>query len=149
MVDERLQVRVLHPPPPEWERRRVRNDDSVVVEIVYRDVAVLLTGDISAEVERAILPRVTRAETRILKIAHHGSRTSSSFEFLSEWRPQWALISAGRGNTFGHPAPEVLQRLEAIGARVLRTDLHGEITIETDGYKTNVRTFERRADDPR
>ena len=124
-ADGELRVRVLHPPAPDWERRRVRNDDSVVLEIVYRDVALLLTGDISAEVEREILPQLTHAPIRILKVAHHGSRTSSSLELLSEWRPQLALISAGRGNTFGHPAPEVLQRLDAIGATVLRTDLTG------------------------
>ena len=134
-------VRVLHPPPPDWERRRVRNDDSVVLEVVYGDVALLLTGDISAEIEREILPRLTRAPTRILKVAHHGSRTSSSQALLSEWRPQFALISAGRGNTFGHPAPEVLRRLEEIGATVLRTDLDGQITIETNGYETTVQTF--------
>ena len=99
-----VRVRVLHPPPPDWERRRVRNDDSVVLEIVYRDVALLLTGDISAEIEREILPQLTHAQTRILKVAHHGSRTSSSLELLDGWRPQFALISAGRGNTFGHPA---------------------------------------------
>ncbi len=128
-------MRVLHPPPPDWERRRVRNDDSVVLEIVYRDVAILLTGDISADVEREILPRLTRAQTRILKVAHHGSRTSSSLELLDGWRPQIAVISAGRGNTFGHPATEVLQRLEAIGATVLRTDLHGQISLETDGER--------------
>jgi len=135
-------VRVLHPPPPDWERRRVRNDDSVVLEVVYRDVAVLLTGDISAEVEHEILPRLTRAPTRILKIAHHGSRTSSSSALLLEWRPQFALISAGRGNTFGHPTPEVLRRLEDIGATVLRTDLDGQITLETDGRRVEFATFE-------
>jgi len=140
-VDGDLRLRVLHPPPPDWERRQVRNDDSVVIEMTYRDVAVLLTGDISTDIERAILPRLTRAPTRILKVAHHGSRTSSSSELLLEWRPQIALISAGRGNTFGHPAPEVLQRLEQIGARVLRTDLQGQITIETDGHETKMRTF--------
>ena len=137
-----VRIRVLHPPPPDWERRRVRNDDSVVLEIVYGNVAVLLTGDISADVEREILPRLTRAPTRVLKVAHHGSRTSSSHELLSEWRPQFALISAGRGNTFGHPAPEVLSRLEAIGASVLRTDLHGQITVETDGAEIRVKTFQ-------
>jgi competence protein ComEC len=135
-------VRVLHPPPPDWERRRVRNDDSVVLEVVYRDVAVLLTGDISAEVEHEILPRLTRAPTRILKVAHHGSRTSSSPALLMEWRPQFALISAGRGNTFGHPTPEVLRRLEDIGATVLRTDLDGQITLETDGRRVEFATFE-------
>ena len=137
-----MRIRVLHPPAPDWERRRVRNDDSVVLELAYGDVTVLLTGDISAEVEREILPMLTRSPTRILKVAHHGSRTSTSRELLSEWRPQLALISAGRGNTFGHPAPEVLSRLEAIGARVLRTDLHGQITLETDGREIRVKTLQ-------
>jgi competence protein ComEC len=95
-----VRVRVLHPPEPDWERRRVRNDDSVVLEVVYRDVALLLTGDISAAIERAILPRLTPAPTRILKVAHHGSRTSS--ENCWAWRPQIAL-SCGPGNTFCHP----------------------------------------------
>jgi len=150
--DERegdLRMRVLNPPAPDWERRRVRNDDSVVLKLDYRDVSVLLTGDISAEVERRILPLLTQARTRILKIAHHGSRTSSSGELLWQWRPQFALISAGRGNTFGHPAPEVLQRLEAIGATVLRTDLHGQIMLETDGYEISARTFQDVVHEPR
>jgi competence protein ComEC len=140
-ADRELRIRVLSPPEPDWERRRVRNDDSVVLEIVYRDVAVLLTGDISAEVEREIGPLLTPAKTRVLKVAHHGSRTSSSDELLSAWRPQFALISAGRGNTFGHPAPEVLRRLEAIGAQVYRTDRDGQITLDTDGHDVRVETF--------
>jgi competence protein ComEC len=146
-TDGPVHVRVLHPRPPDWERRRVRNDDSVVIEVVYRDVAVLLTGDISADVEREILPRLTRAATRILKVAHHGSRTSTSQALLSEWRPQYALISAGRGNTFGHPAPEVVQRLEVLGAQVFRTDLDGQIELETDGSQVEVRTFSEAHDD--
>jgi competence protein ComEC len=140
-TDGELRIRVLHPPPEDWLRRRVRNDDSVVLEIVYRDVAVLLTGDISAEVERELLPQLTPAKTRILKVAHHGSRTSSSVELLSSWQPQFALISAGRGNTFGHPAPEVLRRLEQIGAQVYRTDRNGQITLETDGHRTRFRAY--------
>ncbi|MGH7551888.1 MAG: ComEC/Rec2 family competence protein, partial [Longimicrobiales bacterium] len=126
---------------PDWERRRVRNDDSVVLEIVYRDVSLLLTGDISAEIERSIVPRLTPARTRILKVAHHGSRTSSSAALLEAWRPQIAVISCGRGNRFGHPAPEVRQRLESIGATVFRTDRDGQITIETDGHVVRTRTF--------
>ncbi|HXH25473.1 MAG TPA: hypothetical protein VNI78_09510, partial [Vicinamibacterales bacterium] len=116
------------------------NDDSVVVEVVYRDVAILLTGDVSADIERAILPQLTPAPVRVLKVAHHGSRTSSSRELLEAWRPQYALVSAGRGNTFGHPAPQVLERLEAIGATVLRTDRHGQITVETDGRQVRARS---------
>ena len=132
---------VLHPPPPDWERQRVRNDDSVVIEVVYHDVALLLTGDIGADVERAIVPRLAPARVRILKVAHHGSRTSTSRELLEAWRPQIALISCGRGNPFGHPAPDVIARLEAIGARIYRTDLDGEITVDTDGDHLFVRTF--------
>ena len=136
-----VRLRVLHPPEPDWERRRVRNDDSVVIEVVYGDVALLLTGDIGADVERSIVPLLTHARTRILKVAHHGSRTSSSSALLDAWRPQIAVISCGRGNRFGHPAPEVLQRLEAIGATVYRTDRDGQITIETDGRSLRVATF--------
>jgi competence protein ComEC len=132
---------VLHPPPPDWERQRVRNDDSVVLEVLYRDVALLLTGDIGAEVERAIVPRLVPAKIRVLKVAHHGSRTSTSRELLEAWRPQIALISCGRGNPFGHPAPDVIARLEAIGARIYRTDLDGEVTVETDGQRVSVTTF--------
>ena len=132
---------VLHPPPPDWERQRVRNDDSVVIEVVYHDVALLLTGDIGADVERAIVPRLAPARVRILKVAHHGSRTSTSRELLDAWRPQIALISCGRGNPFGHPAPDVVARLEAIGTRIYRTDLDGEVTVDTDGQHVFVRTF--------
>ena len=136
-----VRLRVLHPPPPDWERRRVRNDDSVVIEIIYGDVALLLTGDIGADVEREIAPLLTPARIRILKVPHHGSRTSSSSALLDAWRPQVAVISCGRGNGFGHPTPEVLQRLEAIGATVLRTDIGGQITIQTDGRSLWTRTF--------
>jgi competence protein ComEC len=136
-----VRLRVLHPPAPDWERRRVRNDDSVVIEVVYGDVALLLTGDIGEEIERAVIPLLTPARIRILKVAHHGSRTSSSAALLDGWRPHIAVISCGRGNRFGHPAPEVLERLESIGATVLRTDLDGQITIETDGRLLRTRTF--------
>jgi competence protein ComEC len=134
-------IRVLHPPEPDWERPAVRNDDSVVIEAVLGDVAMLLTGDIGAEVERRIAPQLTPARIRILKVAHHGSRTSSSAALLDSWRPQYALISAGRGNRFGHPAPDVLRRLEAISARVYRTDRDGQITISTDGNGISIHTF--------
>ena len=136
-----VRLRVLHPPLPDWERQQVRNEDSVVVELLYGDIAVLLMGDVGAGVERAILSRLTPARRRVLKVAHHGSRTSTSRELLEHWRPQIAIISAGRGNTFGHAAPEVLRRLEAIGAVIYRTDVDGQVTIETDGTDVQVRTY--------
>ena len=137
----RARLRVLHPPAPDWERPRVRNDDSVVLEVLFADTAFLLTGDISADVERAILPQLSTARHRILKVAHHGSRTSTSHELLDAWKPEIAIVSCGRGNRFGHPAPEVIARLAAAGTRVVRTDLDGQITIETDGRDVRVRTF--------
>jgi competence protein ComEC len=137
-------VRVLHPPAADWERQRVRNDDSIVLEIVYGDVAVLLSGDVGAGVERSILAQLTPARHRILKVAHHGSRTSTSQELLDHWRPQVAVISCGRDNPFGHPAPEVLRRLESTGTRVYRTDRDGQITIDTDGRTVSVTTYAER-----
>ncbi len=120
-----------------------------MLEVLYGDVALLLTGDISSAIDRAIVPSLIPAKTRILKVAHHGSRTSTSRELLDAWRPQIALISCGRGNPFGHPAPEVVERLTAAGARVYRTDRDGEITVETDGEHAFVRTFSGGKDEPR
>jgi competence protein ComEC len=137
----RARIRVLHPPAPDWERQQVRNDDSVVLEVLFGDVALLLTGDISTAVEAEILPHLSRSTTRVLKVAHHGSRTSSSSLLLDRWRPQLALISCGRGNRFGHPTTEVLERLHAAGTRVYRTDLDGQTTLETDGRQLRVRTY--------
>jgi competence protein ComEC len=136
-----VRLRVLNPPAPDWERRRVRNDDSVVIEVLYGDVAILLTGDIGADVEREITPSLIPARVRVLKVAHHGSRTSTSQAFLDAWTPSLALISCGRGNRFGHPATEVVQRLERAGATVLRTDRDGQITIETDGHTIRTRSY--------
>jgi competence protein ComEC len=137
----KARVRVLHPVAPDWERQRVRNDDSLVLEVVYGEVAVLLLGDVGVEVERSILPQLTQARHRILKVGHHGSRTSTSQELLDHWRPEIALISCGRGNTFGHPAPDVLGRLNSIGSRIYRTDVDGQVTIDTDGAHVSVATF--------
>jgi competence protein ComEC len=138
-------MRVLHPPEPDWERPRIRNDDSVVLELRHGHVAVLLTGDVGADVERIVVPQLTHARVRILKVGHHGSRTSTSQALLDAWRPQIAIISAGRGNTFGHPAPDVLQRLDGIGARIYRTDRHGQITLDSNGREVTVRTYLERA----
>src|SRR5439155_18850927 len=136
--------RVLHPPRAEWTRRQVRNDDSVVLELRYRNVAVLVLGDVGADIERSILPQLSPAVLRILKVAHHGSRTSTSQELLDAWHRQIAIISCGRGNSFGHPAPEVVARLEGAGVRIYRTDRDGEITVDTDGQHVSVRTFTKR-----
>lgn len=136
-----VQVVVRHPPIADWERQDVRNDDSIVLELVWRDLSIVLTGDIGKEVEHAIAPTFPPSPLRIVKVPHHGSLTSSSLEFVRALAPRVAVVSVGRGNAFGHPATEVLDRYRRSGADVFRTDQDGAVTIDTDGYFADVRTF--------
>jgi competence protein ComEC len=136
-----VELRVLHPPLPDWERQRVRNDDSVVLELALDQVSVLLTGDISREVEQALLPALEPRPVVVLKAPHHGSLTSSGPQLLDYLRPTVALISAGRGNIFGHPAPAVLDRFRARQVEVFRTDLDGQVDLATDGRTLEATTF--------
>jgi competence protein ComEC len=135
-----VEIRVWHPPPPEWERHRPRNDDSLVLEVRFGEVSVVLAGDISREVEQGLLGRVSPAGVRVLKVPHHGSRSSSSPEFLAALRPTLALLTVGSGERLPG-LDEVLDRYRAAGAVVLRTDIDGAITIETDGRVVSVTTF--------
>jgi competence protein ComEC len=135
---------VRHPPRPDWERQRVRNNDSEVIEIRYGGVSIVFTGDIGREVEQEIAPAFGRAPIRILKVPHHGSATSSSKGFLDALRPDIAVISAGRGNPFGHPVASVVERYRAIAAAIYRTDDDGAVSIETDGTTLRVSTFNGR-----
>jgi competence protein ComEC len=141
--DGAITVRAWHPPPPEWERQRVRNDDSLVLEIRYGDVSIVLPGDIGRAVEEGLAAVIPPAPLRVLKVPHHGSATSSSMRFLAALRPQIAIVSCGRGNRFGHPSPAVLPRYRHIGAAVYRTDQQGAITIDTDGRTVSVTPFVR------
>ncbi len=134
----------LHPPVPDWERRRVRNDDSLVFRIRFGIVEILLTGDAGREFEDLFVDPEPRARLRLLKVGHHGSRTSSSATFLDAFAPHMALISVGRGNTFGHPTRDVLSRLEQLDAIVFRTDRDGAIRIETDGALVEARSMSGR-----
>jgi competence protein ComEC len=139
--DGAVTLRVWHPPPPDWERQRVRNDDSLVLEVRYGDVSVVLPGDIGAATEGALMAQISDAPIRILKAAHHGSASSSSNTFLDALRPGAVIVSCGRGNLFGHPHPAVLARYRAAGAAIYRTDDQGAIAIETDGRTVSVTPF--------
>jgi competence protein ComEC len=134
-------VVVLHPGAPDWERQRVRNDDSIVLELRWRDTSFWLTGDIGKAVERTLPPRMTSAPLRVIKVPHHGSLTSSTTDFVNALRPHVAIVSVGRANHFGHPAPDVLRRYRDAGTEVFRTDQDGEVTIDTDGQSIDVHTF--------
>ena len=136
-----VEVVVRHPGLPDWERQAVRNNDSIVLEIVWRDVSVVLTGDIGREAEEAIAPRFTPLPLRIVKVPHHGSLTSSSPDFVQALAPRVAVLSVGRANRFGHPAQLVLQRYAEIGAEVFRTDRDGAVALDTDGRSVEIRGF--------
>ncbi|MBI4486344.1 MAG: ComEC/Rec2 family competence protein, partial [Acidobacteria bacterium] len=139
-VVDQVDVRVLHPAEPDWERQKVRNDDSIVMDLGWRDVSVLLTGDIGRAVEQG-LPMPPPARLRVVKVPHHGSLTSSTEAFVRRLQPSVAVASAGRSNHFGHPARAVLERYEIIGAEIFRTDRDGAVTVDTDGYSLRVHTF--------
>jgi competence protein ComEC len=136
-----VEVSVHHPEPADWERQRVRNDDSVVVEVRWHDVSVLLTGDIGKAIERTLPARIQPAALRVVKVPHHGSLTSSTSDFVNAMAPRVAVVSAGRANHFGHPAPAVLERYRQAGAEIFRTDRDGAVTIDSDGYSLDVHTF--------
>ncbi len=133
-----VSLRIFHPPPPDWERRKVRNDDSMVIELRYGDVSIVLTGDIGKEVERTLAGEFEPAAIRVMKVPHHGSATSSSPEFIAALKPRVALLSAGQTTRVSE---EVLRRYQDVGAALFRTDAHGAITLDTDGRQVVVTTF--------
>jgi competence protein ComEC len=120
-----LDVEPLHPPPG-W-RASGSNDHSLVLRVAAGGDALVLPGDIGRAAEARLAPSIGPA--RALLVPHHGSRTSSTPSFLSALRSEWALISCGRRNRYGHPAPDVAARLKASGAEVLRTDLLGALRL--------------------
>jgi competence protein ComEC len=133
-------VHIVNPPPPDWERQAVRNDDSVVLEIRFGEISVVLPGDIGRDVELVIADRFEPARIRVLKAPHHGSRSSSSKDFLESVRPAAVVFSAGRSNLFGHPAPDVVARYRQASAAVFRTDQDGAVVLETDGKVLTITT---------
>ena len=135
-----VSIAVVHPPPPDWERVRVRNDDSIVLDVRYGDVAVLLPGDIGRDVEGRVAAALDPVAFRVVKVPHHGSAGSSSPGLVGATGPCVAVVSAGHANPFGHPAPEVVRRYRDAGALVLETGRDGAVTVETDGRQVLVRT---------
>ncbi len=114
-----VDVRVLHPPAPDWERRRPRNDDSVVLELRLGAVSLILPGDVGPAVEATLADALAPSALRVLKAAHHGSRTSSTAAFLDAVHPAIVLASAGRANRHGHPDPAVVARVRERGRGAL------------------------------
>jgi competence protein ComEC len=134
-----VRIRVLHPPRPDWERQRVRNEDSIVLDVRVGDVSIVLPGDIGQEGEQAILAHLEPARVVVLKAPHHGSATSSTPGLLAALRPAAVIFSAGRDNRFGHPAAPVVARVRTQGAAVFSTAADGAVILDTDGMGVSIR----------
>jgi competence protein ComEC len=125
---------LLTPPEPLIARSpSVVNANSVVVRLDFGTTSFLFMGDAEAATERWLLRENVDVHARVLKVAHHGGKYSSTLKFLDAVGPEVAVISVGAHNDYGHPAPSTVRRLETGGADVFRTDLDGTVTIESDG----------------
>jgi competence protein ComEC len=124
----RFELEVLHAP----QHAASSNAGSVVVAVSGGGRRLLLAADIESEVERALLSSGAPLRANLLKVAHHGSRTSTSDAFLAAVDPTFAVVQAGRGNVYGHPAAQVLERLAARRTLVMRTDLDGQVLLAWD-----------------
>lgn len=137
-----LKIRCLH--PEEGARYEDANSCSAVLRVQYGSFSALLTGDLEGEGERDLLADTGEEilPTDVLKVAHHGSAAATSERLLSHFPAKTALISCGKDNPYGHPAPQTLDRLKKSGMRILDTRLDGQIRIVTDGKAVySVHTF--------
>lgn len=132
-------IEVLAPDESYQPRASPSNDDSLVMRIIHGRHSFLLTGDVERRIERRLLEDAPR--TDVLKVAHHGSKTSTSDAFLDSLRPAFALVSAGKDNMFRHPHPDVLSRLRARGVMTLRTDELGLVSLISDGNRFRVSSW--------
>ncbi len=120
------------------------NNSSIVLRIVYGDTSFLFAADAERDVEQAILNSEAKINSTVLKVGHHGSDTSTSYVWLREIMPQYAVISVGKDNTYGHPTEAVLSRLRDADVKTFRTDLQGDIICVSDGKKATF-TVDRNA----
>jgi len=132
---------VLWPPLADDAKAPSRNNDSLVLRLRYGERVFLLTGDIEKEAEAALVSTPEDLRSDVVKVAHHGSRTSSTAEFIARARPQFAVISVGLASIFNHPHAEVVERWRASGAQILTTGRSGTITVSTDGHDLSIETF--------
>lgn len=121
------------------------NNNSLVCKLNYKNYSMLFTGDIEVIAEKAILKKYSKnlniLKSDILKVAHHGSKTSSITEFIEKIKPKYAIIGVGEDNKFGHPSDSTIQNLEKANIRIYRTDKMGEIEIKTNGKEIKINEF--------
>ncbi|MFZ5364084.1 MAG: ComEC/Rec2 family competence protein [Patescibacteria group bacterium] len=111
------------------------NDTSIVGKLIFGQTSFLFTGDAEKEAEEKMIASGFDLKSDVLKIGHHGSRNATSENFLETVNPKFAVISVGENNSFGHPNPTIINRLERVGVEIFRTDEEGDIKITSDGEK--------------
>ncbi|NLB01489.1 MAG: MBL fold metallo-hydrolase [Methanomicrobiales archaeon] len=116
------------------------NEDSIVLKMTYGEISYLFTGDTGTPAEESMLSAGLDLDADVLKVGHHASRYASSAKFLSAVSPAISVIEVGAGNDYGHPHEEAVERLEATGSRIYRTDLDGTVIVATDGRALTVAT---------
>jgi competence protein ComEC len=143
--DGKVRLDCIHP-RKKW-KGNAGNESSLVLLLSYGQIQVLLTGDVEGQGENELLQFIRESgdtnlkEIEVLKVSHHGSKNSTTAEFLEEVKPEISVISAGRDNRYGHPHKELLQRLETAGAEIYSTKLRGAVTIISNGTQLWVNTY--------
>jgi competence protein ComEC len=130
-------------PCPRYDPFYDANDNSFVIRLDYVSQSFLFTGDVVARAEKVLVARGARLRCDVLKVPHHGSRTSSSKPFLDAVAPRLAIVSSGAFNDYGHPSPAVIERLDKGRARVMRIDRSGSVMVTSDGRKLQVESWKR------
>lgn len=132
-IENNLYFDILWPNNSKLISEKILNNNSIVCKLKYKNFTMLFTGDIEDIAEKQILQEYNKNleifNSTILKVAHHGSKTSSTQQFLDIVKPKISLIGVGENNNFGHPNDEVIKRLEKLGVKIYRTDQMGEIKI--------------------
>jgi competence protein ComEC len=116
------------------------NDYSLIIRLVYGEFSFLFEGDAGIIPEKEMLAAGRPLQSTVLKVGHHGSSTSTSDAFLQTVAPSYAVISVGKNNDYGHPHVETLNKLNAAGVKILRTDLNGTITFKVEGTELKIET---------
>ncbi len=130
------QAAVLSPPPDEFFSET--NDNSVGILLTFGTARVLLAGDAEKKGEEYMSSGSHTGPLALLKVTHHGSNTSSTPLFLSRFKPKIAVIQVGEDNSYGHPTPQTLRRLQTVGAKVFRNDEHGDVIVTIEDNKADV-----------
>jgi competence protein ComEC len=136
-------IDVLWPPPAQGSPVTSGNDDSIVLRLVYGSISILLAGDIERNAEDSLVASGVDLQADVLKVPHHGSKTSSTESFINAVNPRVAVISVGERSRFGHPHASVVDRYKAHGVNLLQTGRNGMVTLESDGSTFDIRTYRK------